>query len=144
MTDLIKRGIDWSDLPKKALKIKDFCDVALSNYNKRKFDKPEKITLYDKDYKYLEEKLKENNQVLSECTYQGYPLVSEVPPVTRISVAEDEELYEWDEDDTPLDLSPGQRERAEKMLQVALERCGGDMNVRMVDVLSDDWNGGAS
>ena len=53
-------------------------------------------------------------------------------------------LYPWDEDYVEPVVAAEQLKQAEKMLQIALERSGGDMNMKMVDVLSDDWDGGDS
>ena len=121
MNDLIKRAIDWSDQPKKVLKVRDICDRILGNYNK-KFVKPKNITLYDKDYRYLAEKLKEKNRDLSELTYQGYPLVSDVAPVTRISDVDDEVLYPWDEGYVEPEVVAEQLKQAEKNRQSRQER----------------------
>jgi hypothetical protein len=72
--DLIRREINKAKLPKKALSILEKCDPLISHYNKSRAG-IEKIPLYEKDFLFLAEKLKENGQDIKDRTYEGYRLV---------------------------------------------------------------------
>jgi hypothetical protein len=74
MIDLIRREIDLSRLPKKATNILEKCDPYINHFNQRA-DKPNEIPLYSDQYRMLDEKLKEDNQDITDRTYRGYRLV---------------------------------------------------------------------
>ena len=74
MIDLIRREIDLSRLPKKATNILEKCDPYINHFNQRA-DKPKEIPLYLNQYRIIAEKLKEDNQDITERTYRGYLLV---------------------------------------------------------------------
>jgi len=70
----IKHEIDKAGLPKRALSILEKCDPLISHYN-RACTGVERIPLYEKDFKFLAEKLKEHKQDINDRTYRGYRLV---------------------------------------------------------------------
>ncbi|MFC1688084.1 hypothetical protein ACFL07_00305 [Pseudomonadota bacterium] len=73
-TDLIRREIDKAGLPKLALSILEKCDPVIVHYNHARVS-VEKIALYEKDYQFLAEKLRDHKQDINDLTYRGYRLV---------------------------------------------------------------------
>jgi hypothetical protein len=72
--ELIRREIDKAGLPKRALSILEKCDPLISHYDRARTG-VERIPLYEKDFKFLAEKLRDHNQDISDRTYRGYRLV---------------------------------------------------------------------
>jgi len=72
-TTLIRREIDKAKLPKKALSILEKCDPLISHYERARTG-VERIPLYDKDFKFLAEKLKEQKQNINDRLYRGFRL----------------------------------------------------------------------
>ena len=73
-TQLIRDEIDKAGLPKRATNILEKCDPLISHYDRAESG-IESIPLYEKDFRLLAEKLKENGQDIRERTYRGYLLV---------------------------------------------------------------------
>jgi len=75
MTDLIRKEIDTTKLPKRAVNIlkNEKVEMYLAWLNKRP-TKPPALPLYEKDYAILAEKLKDIGQDITRVTYRGYRL----------------------------------------------------------------------
>jgi hypothetical protein len=72
--ELIRREIDKAGLPKRAMSILEKCDPLISHYERARSG-IERIPLYEKDFLFLAEKLKENDQDIADRTYRGYRFV---------------------------------------------------------------------
>lgn len=73
-TELFRREIDTAGLPKRALSILEKCDPYINHHNQAQTG-VERIPLFDKDFKFLSEKLKDHKQDINGRTYRGYRLV---------------------------------------------------------------------
>jgi len=73
-TELIRREIDKTKLPKRATNILEKCDPLITHYERARSG-IERIPRYEKDFLFLAEKLTENGQDIRDRTYRGYLLV---------------------------------------------------------------------
>jgi hypothetical protein len=72
-TELIRREINKTKLPKRALSILEKCDPLITHYDQARSG-IKRIPLYEKDFLFLAEKLKDDGQDIANRTYRGYRL----------------------------------------------------------------------